>query len=235
MIKMLQNWLEVREANKFLNANTLPTHGHNIEKNWDLCQLYSIVRLISKEAKIIDLGCGNLFALKLLHAAGFKDLYGIDLSVPLRNRLSQIYIMCKSRSLRLPFHLYRGDLTKTNFAGAMFDLAICISVIEHGVDIENFFLEAHRLLKPGGILFITTDYWEEKINVMRDNKPLGLPWKIFCKRDLEGIIAQANKFNFSLYDNSIIPTCSDKCIIWNNQEYTFLELVFKRGLQKHLF
>lgn len=228
MIKVLKDWLEIGEANKFLNINALPKHGHNIEKNWDLCQLYNIVKPISKEAKIVDLGCGDLFALKLLHATGFKNLYGIDLSMPLRNRLNQIYIMCKSRSPRVPFHLYRQDLTKTNFPKAMFDLAICISVIEHGVDIDKFFLESHRLLKPGGILFITTDYWEEKINIGQDNLPFGRPWKIFSKNDIQDIIAKATKFDFSLYDNIDMPACVDKCIIWNKHEYTFLALAFNK-------
>lgn len=227
MIKVLQNWLEIGEANKFLNINALPKHGHNIEKNWDLYQLYDIAKPISKEAKIVDLGCGNLFALKLLYAMGFKNLYGIDLSMPLRNRLNQIYIMWKSHSLKLPFHLYSQDLTKTSFPERAFDLAICVSVIEHGVDIDKFFMESKRLLKPGGILFITTDYWEEKINIEKDNLPFGLHWQIFSKKDLEDIIVRAGKFNFYLYDNSSIPACLDRCIIWNKQEYTFLGLVFK--------
>lgn len=228
MIKILQNWLEIGEASKFLSRNALPKHGYNVEKNWDLYQLYNIVKSLPLETKIIDLGCGGLFALKLLSAMGFKNMYGIDLSLSLRNRLSQIYIMWKKSSLRVPFYLYRGDLTKTSFSEQMFDLAISLSVIEHGIEIEKFFHESYRLLKPGGILFITTDYWEEKINIRQDNRPFRLDWKIFCKRDIEDIINSAYKFNFSFYDNSAIPACSDKCIIWNNQEYTFLALVFKR-------
>lgn len=232
MIRVLQNWVEIGESDKFLSRNALPKHGHSIEKNWDLYQLCTIAKSMPREIKSIDLGCGELFSLKLLHKLGFRNLYGIDLSVPLKNRLNQINLMRKSYSLKPPFHLYRGDLTKTNFPKEMFDLAVSISVIEHGVDIDKFFLESCRLLKPGGILFITTDYWQEKINIEDGNFPFGLVWKIFSKKDIEDIIARASKFNFSLYDNRDIPACSDKCVIWNNQEYTFLELVFKRGYSK---
>lgn len=228
MVKILQNWLEIGEANKFLSRNNLPKHSHNAEKSWDLYQLYTIVKSMPQEIRIIDLGCGDLFALKLLYAMGFKNLYGIDLSLPLRNRLNQIYIMCKNRSVRVPFYLYKEDLTKTHFSEQMFDLIVCVSVIEHGVDIEKFFWESYRLLKPGGILFLTTDYWEEKINVGKVNKPFNFTWKIFSKEDIEDIINTAYKLNFSLYKNSDIPACSDRCIIWNNQEYTFLALVFKK-------
>lgn len=228
MIKVLQSSSEIKEASEFLNRNALPEHGHNSEKNWDLYQLFSIVESMPKEAKIIDLGCGDLFALKLLHALGFKNLYGIDLCVSLRNRLRQGVIMLKERSLRLPFHLCKGDLTKTRFPSSMFSLAVCISVIEHGINIERFFAETRRLLKSGGTLFITTDYWEEEIRVAQDNKPFGQTWRIFSKKDAENIISTAYKYGFSLFGNSSMPACQDKCIVWNEQEYTFLAIVFKK-------
>jgi len=228
MIKVLQNWEEIKEAGEFLSSNVLPKHGHSPEKNWDLYQLHSVVESMPKEAEIIDLGCGDLFALKLLHALGFKNLYGIDLCVSPRNRLRQGFIMLKERSLRLPFHLCKGDLTKTRFPSGMFGLAVCISVIEHGVNIERLFAETHRLLKPGGILFITTDYWEEEIMVAQDNKPFGQSWRIFSKKDAENIINTAYKYGFSLFENSFVPACQAKCIVWNEQEYTFLAIVFKK-------
>lgn len=229
MIKVLKSYTEIEKANDFLDRYALPKNGHTPEKNWDLYQLYAIAEKMPREIKIIDLGCGSLFALKLLRALGFRNLYGIDLSMPLRNKLTQAYWMWRSRSLYVPFHLYRGDLTATRFPAQMFDSAVCLSVLEHGVDMEKLFAEMRRLLRPGGSLFITIDYWEDKINIQQDSKPFSLAWKIFCKRDVEDIIGLAHKSGFSLSDNSIIPACSDKCVIWNNQEYTFLAMVFTRN------
>jgi SAM-dependent methyltransferase len=226
MIKVLQDWIEIGGANKFLSRKGLPRHS-SAEKNWDLYQLYTVVESMPRGLNIIDLGCGELMALKFLYAMGFTKLYGIDLSVSWRSRLSQVIRMWRNHSLKFPFHLYEGNLTETNFFDRMFDLAICISVLEHGVDLEDFFAESRRILKADGLLFITTDYWEEEIKV-DDNKPFGLPWKVFSKKDIEGFTKLSCEFGFSLYKDFSIPACSDRCIVWNNHEYTSLCMVLRK-------
>lgn len=41
-----------------------------------------------------------------------------------------------------------------------FDTLTAISVIEHVTQVKHFFRACHALLKPGGLLFFTTDYWD---------------------------------------------------------------------------
>lgn len=41
-----------------------------------------------------------------------------------------------------------------------FDVLTSISVIEHVEEVRKFFRACHMLLKPGGLLFLTTDYWD---------------------------------------------------------------------------
>lgn len=41
-----------------------------------------------------------------------------------------------------------------------YDVLTAISVIEHVSDLRPFFRACHMLLKPGGLLFLTTDYWD---------------------------------------------------------------------------
>lgn len=120
--------------------------------------------------------------------------------------------MWKSRSIKIPFHLKKGDITKTGMPAECFDLAICISVIEHGVNLE-FICEVFHILKPGGILFITTDYWEKKILVKEESQPFGLPWRIFSKEEINDFINLSKIHGFCLYNDSSIPGCSDKCIL----------------------
>ncbi|HAP67324.1 MAG TPA: hypothetical protein DCQ99_05930 [Nitrospinae bacterium] len=227
MIKILKDWLEIGEANKFLNKKGL--QKHSTEKNWDMYHLYTILEPMPREINLIDIGCGKLMTLKLLYAMGFKNLYGIDLSISLRSRLSQATRMWRRRSLKATFHLYKYDITKTRFSDQAFDVGICISVLEHGVNLEKFLAESHRILKKEGLLFITTDYWEEDIKVNHDNKPFDLPWKIFSKKDIEQFIKLSYDYGFSLYKDSFIPECRDRCVLWNNQEYTFLCMVLKKG------
>lgn len=59
-------------------------------------------------------------------------------------------------------HPYVGTVEEyavDNYHG-QFDVLSCISVIEHVVDLRPFFRACHMLLKPGGLLFLTTDYWD---------------------------------------------------------------------------
>lgn len=224
MIKVLKNWQEIGEAIKFLSRKCLPKYPA-IEKNWDLYQLYTIIESMNRENKIVDLGCGErLWALRFLYALGYKNLYGIDLILSMRHRMR----IWRKHSLKAPFHLYRGDITRTKLPSETFDLAVCISVIEHGVTLEKFLSEAHRILKREGVLFITTDYWEDEIHIDDTNRPLGLPWKIYSKKDIENFVKLSHDFGFSLYKDVPIPNCADRCVIWNNQEYTFLSIILKK-------
>lgn len=58
--------------------------------------------------------------------------------------------------------LYTGSVEEyaANYSHNQFDLLTCISVIEHVTDLRPFFRACHMLLKPGGLLFLTTDYWD---------------------------------------------------------------------------
>lgn len=41
-----------------------------------------------------------------------------------------------------------------------FDILTCISVVEHVVQVRPFLKALHTLLRPGGLLVLTTDYWD---------------------------------------------------------------------------
>ena len=60
------------------------------------------------------------------------------------------------------FNISVQDLEKTNFKDNMFDFITSLSVIEHGVNIQNYFREMNRILKKDGMLLTSTDYWPER-------------------------------------------------------------------------
>jgi FkbM family methyltransferase len=101
-------------------------------------------------------------------------------------------------------------------------------VIEHGVDIHDFFAEAQRLVRPGGLLVLTTDYWEEKIEIPSEFRIFGLPWMIHSKEEIESLIQEASKYGFDPLDGESIPACGDPCVRWGGYEYTFILLAFRR-------
>ena len=227
MIQVLQNWNEIGIATKSLAAQNLPRHT-TAEKTWDLYQLHPFLQSLPTTARVIDLGCSGASTLKFLHALGFQNIYGIDLNITILDRLIQLSRMWKNRTFKPPFRLRRADLTKTPYPDQHFDLAICLSVIEHGVDLPRFFAESARILKPGALLFITTDYWQDKITPTHTVKEFNLPWNVFSKTEIENLLTLAAQHGFSLYEQSPIPPCSEKCVVWNGLEFSFICLVLKK-------
>lgn len=213
MIKVLQNWQEVGAATLSLQRQGLPTHI-TVQKNWDQFLLKKALGNKNKQSWILDLGCGDCCTLDFLTAIGFTNLHGIDLNI-------------KKDTANL-YQLYEGDITATPLSSHFYDFAVSISVIEHGVDITAFFKEAYRLIKDEGVLFITTDYWEEKIQVDESIKPFGLCWEIFSKPEIQELIAIANNNGFILEQNMSIPACTDETVFWYDKNYTFIALAFKK-------
>ncbi|MDY6782973.1 MAG: methyltransferase domain-containing protein [Cyanobacteriota bacterium] len=215
MIEILKNWQEIGDATLSLQRKGLPTH-EDTRKNWDQFLLYKIVTSLPSDVLIIDLGCSPGCTLFFLNALGFTNLYGIDLEIKLEE------------SKYFPAHLYKGNLTKTPFESNFFDLAISVSVIEHGVNLQAFFTETRRIVKTDGLLFLTTDYWEKKQNTRTIN-PLGLPWKVFSKEEIQDLVDIAQNHGFFLEEGiDDFPSCSEKTIIWQGIEYTFIALLFKK-------
>lgn len=216
MINVLQSQREVEEATSFLTEQGLPTHA-TIEKNWDQFLLYYLLNAHPRDARILDLGCGDCCTLDFLAGLGFANLHGIDLQI-------------KQPSENYSYQLHQGDLMATPFPDQFCDVAVSISVIEHGVKLESFFKEANRLLNPGGLLFVTTDYWQTDIPIEETIKPFGLAWKIFSQADIEATIALANQHHFVLEHPIPIPACVDRTVSWYNKHYTFIALAFRKQI-----
>ena len=227
MIKVLRDWTEIGEANLAVTRARLPRHAM-VEKTWDLHQLYDVARTMG-ESRIVDLGCAGLYALKLLRAMGFSHLVGVDLSIPWRDRLSQTRWMWRHRTLIPPMRLQRADVTRTSFANGAFDMAVSISVIEHGVDWAAFLSECNRILRSAGVLFITTDYWKDGVDAAADVQPYGLPWRIFDRDAILDMIALAETYGFRPFQPAMADLeCDRRCVAWSGREYTFICLVFRR-------
>lgn len=217
MIQILQSLQAVEVATQTLRSRGLPTHLTR-EKNWDQWLLAQCLANSDRQAAVIDLGCGDCCTLEFLAALGFQQLHGIDLTI-------------QQAPGDRPYQLYQGDLTATPFPNQTFDYAVSISVIEHGLDLKRFFQETYRLLKPNGVLFVTTDYWQEKIQVEASIKPFGLAWHIFSSVEVQGIIDLAQQQGFQLLANQELSPCHERTVDWYGKQYTFIAIGFiKPGL-----
>jgi SAM-dependent methyltransferase len=104
--------------------------------------------------RLLDVGSGITFFPFLLAAAGF-DVHCCDsdgtLGLPGRYR--------KATELTgLPVRFTEASLTELPYAAGTFDVAICVSVLEHvGAARTEMIAAVAEVLKPGGLLIITCD------------------------------------------------------------------------------
>jgi ubiquinone/menaquinone biosynthesis C-methylase UbiE len=98
-----------------------------------------------RDARVYDLCCGMGEALQALHAMGFRDLHGIDIT-------AYAGVADDPR-----FEFRQGDVRNLDVPNASVDCLLSIHSLHHLQTPENvaiFLSECHRVLKPGGRLGI---------------------------------------------------------------------------------
>jgi len=112
----------------------------------------SFVEKIPSKSVVLDMGCGNGSFLSLYRDRGWV-LYGTDFSttgieIAKRSYPDIHFILGDSQTSA-------EDLTKQL---GLVDLVLSTEVIEHLYDPKAFLRTAYSVLKPGGVLVITTPY-----------------------------------------------------------------------------
>lgn len=224
MIQVCGSWRDIGEAVLLLQEKELPMH-ETPQKNWDHALVYHLTEALPKSASILDLGFGSLQTLAFCRALGFTNVHGIDFTMSWRARLTILQTMRRERRLSSPFRLYLGDMLKLVPKESPFDLLLCLSVIEHGVDLKIFFEVCKKMLAPQGTLLVTTDYWPTKVLGIQDSD-FGLPWHIFDRIGIEHLMAQANQNDLRVFSEAQIPEAQDKTIVHRGRRYTSIALTF---------
>ena len=94
--------------------------------------------------RLLDLGCGTGFVLSLASPL-FNRLDGIDATQAMLDRVDQSLANVTTQ---------RGVVEKLPFETATFDMVTAYSFLDHLEDPLLVLKEAHRVLKPGGILYV---------------------------------------------------------------------------------
>lgn len=102
--------------------------------------------------KVLDIGCRTGEVLWPLSQRERFDLYGIEM-------MEQYVQHCHEMGLQ---NVQQGFAEKLPWKNAFFDIVICTEVLEHVIDPDVVLREAERVLKPGGVVLISTPYgpWE---------------------------------------------------------------------------
>lgn len=104
--------------------------------------------LIPKDAKILDVGCGYGRTLNELYELGYRDLMGIDFSSGMiergKKQFPHLNLQIKTaETISLPDHSMDAVI--------LFAVLTCIP---EDTAQEQLISEIHRVLKPGGIIYI---------------------------------------------------------------------------------
>ena len=228
MISVLQDWRELGECIETLQRDRLPLHT-TPQKNWDHFILRGALAGLEPSAPIADLGCGHGLTLEFLRRLGFENLLGIDLSISWRLRAREALTMYRERTFTPPYRILRGSISESSIPASSISLAVSVSTIEHGVDIDRFLADTFRILKPGARLFITTDYWGDKIEVPDSIRAFGMPWRIFDRDQIRRLLDSAARIGFEPPDSQI-PDCSGAPVVWQGLTYTFIALLLSKPM-----
>lgn len=108
-----------------------------------------------KNKKILDVGCGGGYFTNIC-AIGGAEVIGIDYS-------ESAIQFAKDRYPKLDFRVANAQ-TLNEFSDTSFDVVLLIDVIEHIHDQLSVLKQIKRILRPNGILLISTDLEDSKWN-----------------------------------------------------------------------
>jgi SAM-dependent methyltransferase len=213
---VLKTRQELDEAVKQVKRLGLPIVADR-PKNWDtLAALDCILSNTSRKSRVLDAGAETYSrVLPWLSLYGYEKLDGINIVFTERKRLG-------------PITYRHGDITSTDYQGETFDAIACLSVIEHGVDLAAYFKEAARILKPGGVLVTSTDYWQSPVDT-RDQQRYGSPVRIFTTDQIREAIDLAAQCGFGL--TAEIDFACEAKVVYSKEvdlEYTFIIFTMRK-------
>jgi len=94
--------------------------------------------------RLLDVGCGAGSLLQAARDNGW-EAQGIDVSAS-----------AVSHTRNLGFEVFHGELNEAQLAKGQFDVITAVEILEHLFDPAKVVNEIHRLLRPGGLFWLTT-------------------------------------------------------------------------------
>jgi SAM-dependent methyltransferase len=194
----------------------LPLHRDR-SKNWDaLGAVSTVLNTLGTDIRVLDAGAARYSSvLPWLRLYGVRELVG--------NNLEFTRVIQHGNVRFEP-----GDVTGTQYRAGWFDAVTCMSVIEHGVPLDAFLAESARILRPGGILVVSTDYDQEPLDTA-GKFAYGVQVKIFGPNEIKAFVASAEEVGLEL-EGELALQHSERPVHWprTGLDYTFIRLTFTR-------
>ncbi len=156
----------------------------DLPKRWDEANVVELLTAADQELALLDAGAYNSPAPWAASRLGLISVDGIDLNprLVMSPRASHIRYSCQ-------------NMMATAYIDEAFDVVVSGSTVEHGVDWEQWLDECRRILKPGGLLYVSTDVVAESTNTS-DLTAFGLPWTPLRPSDIEAMPARFERAGF---------------------------------------
>jgi len=136
----------------------------------------------------IDLGCSGNSILEFLDNIKNKSLFDIA-SIPLNQYISKKVTNSPSILKRDNLHPLCGDITKLPYRNNSFDILFALDTLEHIRDDKLAISEISRILKKGGLAFITVPHRENYYKIQ--DKLIGH----FRRYEIDKIVKIFEKYN----------------------------------------
>ncbi|ARI78992.1 class I SAM-dependent methyltransferase [Halobacillus mangrovi] len=153
-------------------------HQHKRETYWSIEKLN-----LQEDEHLLEIGCGAGYGLQLLaEKSAVRKVTGLDIShtILLSSRIRN------KRALReQKVQLVHGSVQNLPFSDRVFSRILSIHSIYFWEDLHKAMSEIYRVLKPGGIVFIT----------LSDGKD-GMKWKAISSMVEDNLIPTMNQLNF---------------------------------------
>jgi len=122
-----------------------------------------------KDKTILDIACGTGFGTELLIERGASRVYAADVA-------DEAIEICTRRLQKFDksrYECHKQDGTAMSYPDGVFDMVVSFETIEHIARYDLFVNEIHRVLKPGGLLVLSTP------NALITNPQNGIPQNPF--------------------------------------------------------
>jgi len=151
-------WADSGDAERMADG-----HGNVVE------QVIKAMQIAPGE-RILDLGCGNGWATRLIAQvnAGVQAI-GVDCSPKMIARADELH----SFTIRARYDF--GSFEDLEFKDEEFDRVFSMEALYYSSDLPQAVAEAHRVLKPGGKAEILIDYFTESGGSANWSEQIGLP------------------------------------------------------------
>ncbi|MGL5911173.1 MAG: methyltransferase domain-containing protein [Phycicoccus sp.] len=224
---VLQDDAGWRTAVAEVRSAGLPLH-HDRPKNWDAAgAVGAVLRLAAERGR--DIAVLDAGAARYSSVLPWLRLYGLGGRPGTLRGINLEFTRPVTRDGVVFEH---GDITATGYPDRSVDALTCMSVIEHGVPLGRFLAEAARLLTPGGLLCVSTDYDQDPPDT-RGVTAYGSPVRIFGPADIHALVADAATRGLELVGDLSVPGAlahPHRPVHWRRTglDYTFILLTFRR-------